>query len=223
MTPRGLILSIGLLGTFGSALVASPIFVSNFSFENLPPGAIMHSCAGTGCQYTLASENAIPGWTASVPASEGQFNPGSTTTYFNSIPNGNWVGFADAGNLTQTVATVAANTIYTLNVSVGLRKDASILGTAELLINGTPYVAAGASPTSGNFSTFTAVYNSSSHPGDVGMPIVIELISHGFQGDFDNVLLDGTSGVPEPTTVAFVMTGLTGLAFAARARRRQRS
>ena len=225
MTLRGLIRSIGVLGVFGSALIASPIFVSNFSFENLPVGAIIHPCAGTGCQFTLASENAIPGWTASVPSQEGQFNPGvssGTTTYYNSVPDGNWVGFANSGNLTQTVTTVALNTIYTLSVSLGLRKDAPILGSAEFLINGTPYVATGVTPTSGNWSTFTAVYNSAAHPGDVGLPITIELLSNGYEAGFDNVSVDATSG-PEPATTGFMVLGLIGLAFAARRRRLQHS
>src|SRR5205085_5152178 len=54
-------------------VLASPIFVSNFSFENLPPGGLPNGC-GTGCSY---SDGAIPGWSeTSVTSSVGQFQPG---------------------------------------------------------------------------------------------------------------------------------------------------
>jgi hypothetical protein len=185
---------------------------------------IFHDACGTGCEFTVASENAIPGWTASSPGNEGQFNPGvssGTTTNYNSVPDGNWVAFANAGNLSQTVTTVVANQTYVLSVLLGLRKDFPTLGSADLRVNGVAYMATGIAPSSGNWSTFTAVYNSALHPTDVGLPITIELLSNGVQAGFDDVVLSAGAGVPEPPSVAFVVTALVGLALAARAHKRQ--
>jgi hypothetical protein len=220
MTPVRLVRCFGLIAMCGSALFASPIFVSNFSFEALPTPVTLHDACGAGCQFTVASENAIPGWTASSPSNEGQFSPGpssGTTTFYNSVPDGNWIAYANAGSLSQIVTTVAANTTYVLSVSLGLRKDFPTLGSAELLINGAVYTATGTAPTSGNWSTFTAVYNSSLHPADVGLPITIELLSNGAQAGFDDVVLN--TGVPEPASVAFIVTGLIGLAFVTHGRK----
>jgi hypothetical protein len=214
---------MGLIAMSSSALYGSPIFVSNFSFETLPAPVNLHAGCGAGCQFTVASENAIPGWTASSPADAGQFAPGSssgTTTSYNSVPDGTWVAYANAGNLSQVVTTVAANTIYSLTVSLGLRKDLPIAGAAELLINGVAYTATGTAPTAGNWSTFTATYSSGLHPADVGLPITIELLSSGTQAGFDNVALNAAT-VPEPAGVGLVLTGLIGLALATRGRKRQ--
>jgi hypothetical protein len=135
--------------------------------------------------------------------------------YFNSIPDGSWVAYEDGGTLNQTVGpTIAANTIYTLTVALGLRKDFPGLGTAELLINGTPYVATGSAPTLGNWSDFVAVYNSALHPADVGQAITISLVFGTEQSSFDNVRLDATPGsatVPEPATSGFIALGFTAL------------
>ena len=219
---NGLLTSLKLvryvvLAAVGSTLGAAIIPVTNPSFETLPGSPILHGCGGT-CAFTIASENAIPGWNASLPGNEGQFNPGlpGTTTYYNSVPDGSWIAYANVGNLTQVVSPVTANTLYTLTVALGLRKDFPVLGTAELFINGAAYTATGVAPTSGNWSTFTATYNSGLHPADVGLPITIELISNGVQAGFDNVALNAVStAIPEPGTlmligVALMLFGLAG-------------
>src|SRR5215472_4678715 len=144
MPSRSVLLCAGLILLPSPAVFANPVFVNNFSFETLPVPVSLHTanCIGAGCEYTIASENAIPGWASSSPADQGQFAPGASsgnTTYYNSVPDGNWVAYANAGNLTQSVGNVLANTMYTLTVSLGLRKDFPTLGSAELLINGAAY------------------------------------------------------------------------------------
>jgi hypothetical protein len=217
---------ICMLVLLGPVAFAGPVFVSNFSFEILPSPVILLAGCGTGCEFTIASENAIPGWSASNPDAAGQLNPGvssGTTTYYNSVPDGDWIAYASAGNLTQSPATVVANTTYTLSVSLGLRKDFPALGTAELVVNGNAYVATGVAPSSGNWATFTAAYNSALHPADVGLPLTIELISNGTQAGFDDVTLntDGVAAVPEPATMGFLGIGLTFVALLARGRNRR--
>jgi len=227
MTPCDAIRCVGLVALLSPTLFATPVFVSNFSFETLPAPVVLHTGCGAGCSFTVASENAIPGWNASSPGTEGQFNPGvssGNTSFYNSVPDGNWVAYSNGGNLTQAVSPVLANTTYMLSVSLGLRKDFPALGTAELVINGNTYVATGVAPTSGNWATFTATYNSGLHPADVGLPITIELLANGVQAGFDDVLLNANSNnaVPEPASLAFAGLGLVGLSFAVRRHARLR-
>ncbi len=211
-----------LVSVTGSALP-----ITNFSFETLPPSPTLNPCAGAGCSFTVASQGAIPGWTASSPSDSGQFNPGTSGAYLNSVPDGSWVGYVDTGNLTQVVGTVSANTMYTMTVDLGLRIDFPELGSAELLIGSTPVIATGVAPTSGNWSTYTAIYTSLA--GDVGKTITIELLANpnGAQAVFDDVALNtastGPSSVPEPSTTASIAVGLIGLGLLARARLAARS
>ncbi|MGD0302150.1 MAG: hypothetical protein ABSE86_34145 [Bryobacteraceae bacterium] len=182
-------------------LAAQPlnnIAVANFSFEVLPPGGLTISCVGggTGCAY---SRSAIPGWTNS--GMSGQFQQGSNTIYFNYIPDGITIAYSNdvGGTITQTVGTVVeANTTYTLQVDLGLRKDGEdSLGTVELLVGSTPVYAGGVAPTLGNWSTFTATYTSQA--ADIGKPLTIQLTATGEQSDFDNVrLISSSSPFPTP-------------------------
>ena len=219
-----------LFGVLAIPAFADLVPVTNFSFETLPASPTLHDSCGIGCLFTTTDDpgNLIPGWMATgIPfQGTGQFNPGvssGTTSYYNSIPDGNWIAYLNGGNLTQTVGVVvAANTTYTLSVAEGLRKDFPNLGTTELLINGTAYVATGSAPTLGNWSTFTAVYNSALHPADVGSAITIELLSNTTQAGFDNVVLNKTANntVPEPASIALLSTVLGVLGLTVGRRRR---
>ena len=199
---------------------ANPIFVSNFSFETLPiTGLPLDSC-GTGCHYDISG---IPGWTVNA-GSAGQFQPGTqtgNTSWFSTLSDSITVAYANGGSMSQTVgAAVQLGVIYTLMIDLGKRNEQAFTAGADLLINGNRYIATGTTPTSGNWSTFTATYTGLA--ADVGMPITIELTSRGTQSDYDNVRLSNniiTSAVPEPATFAVFGLGLAGLLGKARRRR----
>jgi hypothetical protein len=208
------ILLAGTVLTAGSA-VANPIFVNNFSFENLPVGGLTNAC-GAGCSYSIG---AIPGWTNGGVS--GQIQPGASGL-FNSVPDGVTTAFSNRGTIAQTVApTVQLGVTYTLLVDLGQRTDLPFLSAAALLINGNTYAATGVAPTSGNWSTFTATY--SGLAADVGQAITIELIANGAQGNFDNVRLSDSlvTPTPEPGMMSMLAGGLGAMVLLTRRFRRQ--
>jgi PEP-CTERM motif len=194
---------------------ASPILVSNFSFETLPLGGLPFSC-GTNCSF---SSGLITGWT--VVGTAGQFQPGppATTAYFNSVPDGVTVAYDNNGSISQTVAPlVQLGVIYTLQVDVGVRKDVGNPGTEALVINGNTYFATGVPATPGGWSTFTATYTGTA--ADVGKAITIQLSSTGAQGDWDNVRLSDSTNVPEPASGLLMGLALLACAGIVRPKRR---
>jgi hapalindole biogenesis HpiC1 cyclase-like protein len=206
-----------LVGTFllTSTSYGGPIVVNNASFETLPAGGLPIGC-GTGCAFDESTP--IPGWTSTGALSvTGQFQPGppTTMTFFNSVPDGITVAYTNDGTISQTVSpTVALGVVYTLLVSVGVRKDTPDPGTEALVVNGVSYFATGTlpSPGSGSWATFTATYTGLA--ADVGQTITIQLASLSSQGDWDNVQLSSsasTAGVPEPASGLLVVLG--ALAF----------
>jgi hypothetical protein len=209
-----------LLSTLFAASItvasAAPVAVANFSFETLPPVGGLSIACGTGCAYSPAG-TAIPGWTST--GTTGQLQPGNpgSTNFFNSLPNGIVVAYDDSGTISQLIGNVtAANILYTLMVDIGQRKDVSggALGTDQLLIGATAINGTGVAPTSGNFTTFTATYTTTS--ADIGKAITIQLSSTGIEGDFDNVRLDATNLAPEPGSFALLGLGLAGLGLVVR-------
>jgi len=201
-----------LLATAGFADI---IPVVNGSFETLPGDGLPFGC-GAGCAYSV---EAIPGWTFSPGSSGGQFQPG-TVGYFHTLSDGPTSAYSNGGVISQTVGeTVQLGVTYTLMVDLGLRTDPNVVfaGSADLLINGNKYAAVGSTPTSGNWSTFTATYTGLS--ADVGDSITIELNSFGFQGNYDNVRLFDSS-LPEPSYAGMLVMGLAGLMML-RLRRRE--
>lgn len=140
------VLLLGLLSAtalFAGQADATSITVTNFSFES-------PSLGGTPGAYTIGS--CPTGWNCSggggvyVPTST-QFSPGSDGLPGSEIvPNGSQAAWTNNGatpqELEQDVGTIAANTIYTLNVWAGARadqQDAWALGfqpTIELTANG---------------------------------------------------------------------------------------
>jgi hypothetical protein len=200
-------------------VLASPIFVSNFSFETLPGAGLPNTGCGSGCAY---STTAIPGWT--TVGTGGQFQPGTpaNTAYFTSLSDGPTSAYSNGTGaiISQTVIpTVVLGEVYTLMVDIGSRLDEPFDGTAAILINGNTYNATGTTPTRGTFGTFTATYTGLL--ADVGKPITIELLSTGEQGNFDNVRLDGAVlGTANPEPASFVLMGSALLALTGILRRR---
>jgi len=202
-----------------STSYASPIFVTNFSFETLPVGGLPLDGCGAGCFYSEGPS--IPGWTITGTYT-GQFQPGPSagnTAYFNSVPDGITVAYTDGGSISHTVAPlVQLGVTYTLQVDVGVRNDIGDPGTEALVINGNTYLATGTLPSPGGWSTFTATYTGLA--ADVGQPIAIQLASDSAQADWDNVLLsDSITDVPEPASI--VLVGLAALALGAIGRRKR--
>ncbi len=209
-------LAVGLGAAVSSS--ASPILVSNFSFETLPAGGLSKDTCGVGCNYS--SGVAIPGW-AGGNTSNGEFRPGTqlgNLTHFSTLSDGITSGYSNGGTISQTVApTVHLGTTYTLLVDLGKRNDQLFKATADLLINGHTIVATGVAPTSGHWSQFSATYVGLA--ADVGKSITIQLKSTGGQANFDNVRLSDST-TPEPATAMIFTLGLAGILAYSRRRKR---
>jgi hypothetical protein len=191
----------------GTASAAVNIPVVNPSFETLP------SSFPTGGDSTgLWSAAPIPGWTNA--GDSGQYQPAGVV--FSTVPDGATVAYSNGPMISQTVgATVQDGVTYTLSAYLGARPDLPFTGTADLFVNGTPYLAIGTAPTAGNWSLYTATYTGTS--ADVGQPITIQLNAGTPQGDYDNVTLSAT---PEPGFYGLLALGLSGLGVFVRRRSR---
>jgi hypothetical protein len=206
------------LGT-ASANISIP--VTNPSFETLPVGGLPLPYS-YGATY---SEAPIPGWTNfQGPGASGQFQPGTPGGVFNYIPDGSIVAYSNGGIISQTVgATVQAGDTYTMSVFIGNRLDCCDAGgaSADLLVNGNQYFAAGTVATLGNWTQWTATYVGT--PVDAGDSITIQLNSLGGQGDFDAVsLTSSATATPEPGYAALMLFGLGSLILTARSYRAKR-
>ena len=218
---KKLLLSATLVGftvIAGEAANATPITVVNGSFETLPAGGLNNMGCGAGCAYSTGL--GIPGWVTTGGAVTGQFQPGSSGAYFNSVPNGITVAYTNGGTISQTVsATALANQIYSLQVDLGFRKDVADPGTITLQIGSHSILATGVpAPLSGNFVTYSAFFTTTA--ADAGSAISISLASAAAQGDFDNVRLDASPvSVPEPLTLSIFGAGVAGVAVVRRRRK----
>ena len=227
--------AIRVLATLALAAVpgfASPIYVSNFSFEQVTGGVTLPSSCSGNCAVSNGNVLPILGWTGSATGPWGQWQPGSTANGFWSAgPNpdqvsaggaGPTVAYLQGGTISQSfvIPTINSTWMYTLQVDIGDRLDqgvAGFLGTADLKIcagvSCTTIVATGTAPAVGGFSTYTATYLATA--ADSGKSLTIDLNSTGVQGDFDNVRLDA---VPEPASFLLIGSALFALSVIRRRR-----
>src|ERR1017187_2873559 len=190
---------LAILALVAIPAFASPIYVSNFSFET---GFVKtNNCAGGlgGASCGIDFTSSISGWTVTGAAGDptvGLFQPGDNTGRFNTLSDGPTSAMSGGATISQMVApTMVAGWTYVLAVDIGQRKDVPMDGTADLLIctnsNGTScnaaVVAIGTTPTPGSFGTFTATYVATA--ADAGKYIPMELKSGVPEGNFDNARL----------------------------------
>jgi hypothetical protein len=185
---------------FASSLMATSIFVDNFSFE------ADGSCGPFVCGAAPMK------WTGSGGGAFATFTPGVGDT---APQDGANVAIVQAGNLSQKLtALLTAGTAYTLKVAVGSGNEGDISTYAVSLETETGTVLSTfntAVPTH-TLTTVTVNYTALAGNPHLGERLVIRLAgtptNTANQAWFDNVRLDGTATIPEPSTIF-----LSGMAF----------
>lgn len=211
---------VALVAGGAQAVLAAPIAIDNASFES--------PATGPG---TFQTTSAPPGWSTYGPIDfsgrvVGVLNPASTTLYVEPAPDGDNVGVVfllpsftntEAGLQQTLAATLATNTVYTLDVEVGnLATDATpphnafafggFPGYRIELLAGSIVVASDDNsllPGEGRFLRSTlqvAIGNSHAAAGEA---LTIRLTNldaaAGIEVNFDDVQLDATAVTPTPT------------------------
>jgi len=110
----------------------------------------------------------------------------STVQYPAAPPAGSYVAYigdsAYTGSILQTLgATLQANTLYTLKLSIGARADYPFTGYLAALLAGNVVLASSnaATPVGGNFVTDVVVSKSGANPAQLGQPLQILVKSVG--------------------------------------------
>ena len=150
------------------AALATVVMVDNPGFEELP---------------------VANGWT--INGSAGVFNPG-TGDLSDEAPEGNYVAYGNVGSLSQIIMeTLQSDTVYSVIVEVGDRKNTGFVSYAVNLYAGGVLLASAVSPSPSNDIFVTAVANYDVQPGNpyIGGILKIELVSGGSQAEFDCVRL----------------------------------
>ena len=214
-------LALGLFLSNGVAWGDS-VPVQNASFEDTSTSPLTFPCAGP--ETCLYNAGPIPGWV--FTGATGLFEPSSA--YFNlPLPDGNILAYTNAGSISQTLTGIPLlpNSIYTLSVDVGRRKDVGPLdasysisldaGSSFSCTTGGPIGNAGSGAFFDQILTCTT---GATVPSDF---LEIVLTGSGRQVDFDNVQLNVVSA-PEPSALVLMLTGLgvVGLLFARSRRNR---
>jgi hypothetical protein len=199
------ILTTAMMGLLGAAVaMATPVTIVNFSFEDdvLVDGT-----------FTTTT---ISGWTCTT-GSCGVYNPPFAA--FSSQPNlpapADLVNaaYSNSGTIAQILSsTVLPNTLYTLRVAVGNRKDTPFPGYQVQLLGGATILAQDNSILAvpdDAFQDSVITFLTGGSGGTIGQALQVRLISNGVQTMFDNVRLDASpSAIPEPGTVSMMLIGL---------------
>jgi hypothetical protein len=202
---------------------AASISIINNSFETPV------ITAGVG----FTSNNIITGWTTSPGSVQGLLNPlqaqtfaanNSTAlngTFFNTgvgAPNGSQIAVSNGGTISQTLTgtTLQADTKYTLSASVGRRTITTTFPSYNIQLLAGSTVLASKNNIIPNLGQFAPVTFSYTTVGIGTLPsgdLRIVLTSGGNQVGFDNVTLDASSDIPEPSAILGLLGfGLLGIA-----------
>jgi len=199
------ILLVVVFFTFAAASWGGTINILNPSFESPACGA-----PGSGPAVCNPTNWTVLGAGAYLPAlGDAQAFDGSQYAWANT-----------GGSLTQDLLTpLAANTTYTFTLEELFRNGTNFTGQAELVAGGTTVLAtaSGTTPVSGTWGQFTLTYTSPSSGPVIGEDLSVVLTSTGVQGDFDDLSsITTTSGVPEPSMIVLIGTGLLAVGVARR-------
>ena len=182
----------------------------------------------------FTNDSTITGWVVTGSAQAGLLNPfqaqnfaftnatSLNNTFYNSgvgAPNGSQIAYSNGGTISQTLTgtTLQADTKYTLSASVGRRRIVSnFSGLYNIeLYAGTNLLASKNDiiPNLGDFAdvsfSYTTVGIGTLPTGDLR----ILLTSNGSQVGFDNITLDATPDIPEPSAILGLLGfGLLGIA-----------
>jgi hypothetical protein len=226
--------ALPVLFALGSARPAQaqaiPIPNGAFDAETLPVGSGWTNGFGSTTTNT-GTPMTVSGWLSDDGNQTNATDGIHTFVGSNLFPNGGYnntqVGYANSGTFTSSsvLATIQANTTYTLSVSVGHRSDAGIAANpiVRLLGNGaviTPTSAVTPLPNQG-FVNWTLTYNIGAASPLVGQGLRIQLGTAGPQAQFDNVSLNAvsTAAAPEPASLGLLALGGAGLLPLVRRRR----
>jgi hypothetical protein len=179
------------LWTASAQEVTTPIPILNAGFE-----ADVLTCAPGGNCFNTAVPGWLPAWLPGGFA--GTIKPG-TAQYPGGVPGGVNVGFLGNGAQNRVIfqtlgATVQANTVYILKLSVGHRLDEAFTGYLATLLAGSVTVASDdtLNPAAGTFLEDVIVYESGPTPALLGQLLAISIRSIGTgQVNIDNCVPDG--------------------------------
>ncbi len=184
----------------------------------------------------FTNDNTITGWvvTPTGSAQAGLLNPFQAqnsaftngtvlnNTFYNpgvGAPNGSQIAYSNGGTISQTLTgtTLQADTKYTLSASVGRRR---IVGNFSGLYNielyaGTNFLASKDDiiPNLGDFADVSFSYTTAGIGTLPTGDLRIVLTSNGTQVGFDNITLDATPDIPEPSAILGLLGfGLLGIA-----------
>lgn len=206
---RRLLVSAALLAMWPKVAGASSIPIANPGFED--PLTSTYTFAGApgwiagGSSGGVWNINAAPlgFWTATAPEGDQvgwlapAFGPGSPADY------------------TQTLAaSFQLNTAYSLTGYVGHPQGfGESIGTAytvALLAGGNLLASISSTGPEGSFSPFALTFSAFASPYE-GQPLGIRLSTTQEQTAFDDIALDASATVPEPSSVLFMASGLGAL------------